>query len=85
MLERILANCLEDYQYVGFTLRELDDHVLELCYMGERVGLFSSTGATQQRIKQTCQRYLREHEYRKTVDADKMRGNISTSITKAKR
>jgi hypothetical protein len=71
MLEQILANWLGDYQYIGFTLSQVDDHVLELRFMGKKVGLFSSIGATEQRIRQTCQRYLREHEYRNTVDADK--------------
>ena len=63
MLKEVLAACLGDYDHIGFKLSELDDHLLELSFMGRRVALFSSTGATVAAVRQACQEYLREHEF----------------------
>lgn len=61
MLEQILANCLGNYQYSGFTLSEIDDHLLELRFMGKKVAFFSSMGATGEQIRNICKQYLEEH------------------------
>lgn len=62
MLETVLAACLGDYTHLGFTLSEIDDHTLELRFMGKHVGYFVSTGATEAGVKEACQVYLRGHE-----------------------
>lgn len=60
MLEQVLMRCLGKYSYTGFTLSEIDDHVLELRFIGKRVALFSTSGATEEQIRYACKQYLEE-------------------------
>jgi hypothetical protein len=46
----------------GFTLETSDDHVAVLLHRGERIAVFSQTGATQESIQAECARHLvQEH------------------------
>ena len=42
----------------GFTLETPDDHVAILLHNGERVAIFSQTGATEESIQAECARHL---------------------------
>lgn len=63
LMQEVLNASLGDYSHIGFTLHELDDHFLELRFMGKHVGYFSSVGATIAGIHEACQIYLRAHEF----------------------
>ena len=43
----------------GFSLREPDDHIVELWYKGEWVGRFSSIGASPATIEWVAQEHLK--------------------------
>ena len=42
----------------GFTLEHPDDHVVVLLHEGERVAVFSQTGATEESIQAECACHL---------------------------
>lgn len=42
----------------GFTLEHPDDHVVALLHQGQRVAIFSQTGATEESIQAECARHL---------------------------
>ncbi len=63
MLKEELTARLGDYYHIGFTLSEVDDHFLELHFMGQHVGYFGNTSATIEAIRQSCQEYLKQHEF----------------------
>ena len=42
----------------GFTLEHPDDHVVVLLHEGEKVAVFSQTGATEESIQAECARHL---------------------------
>jgi len=42
----------------GFSLRESDDHIVELWYKGERVGRFSAAGVTSESLEKAAEQHL---------------------------
>jgi len=42
----------------GFTLEHPDDHILALLHQGQRIAVFSQTGATEESIQAECARHL---------------------------
>ena len=57
---------LGQFAHRGFTLEHPDDHVLFLKHDGERLAVFSQTGATPESLQAECTRYLAEsHSKRK--------------------
>ena len=57
MLEAILEAALTvEQRREGFSLDELDDHILRLLYQGEPVAYFSSSGATVEEIRAKADR-----------------------------
>ncbi len=46
------------YEQWGFTLEHPDDHVLFLMHKGERIAIFSQSGATEESIQETCANHL---------------------------
>ena len=42
----------------GFTLYHPDDHVLFLMHEGERIAVFSQTGATEDSLQEECAHHL---------------------------
>ena len=57
-MQSILNEALGEYQSKGFRLLELDDHILALYYLDNRVGIFSQGGATIPVVRETCQKCL---------------------------
>ena len=57
-MQSILNEALGSYQSKGFRLMELDDHILALYHLDERVGIFSQGGATIPSIRATCQKHM---------------------------
>ncbi|MBA7658742.1 hypothetical protein ES703_66701 [subsurface metagenome] len=49
---------LGQFTHRGFTLEHPDDHVLFLMHEGERIGVFSQTGATPESLQAECARHL---------------------------
>ena len=61
--EEVFKACLGDYDHIGFKMTQLDDHFLELFFMGKHVAYFSAQGATVAGIRQACQEYLNRYEF----------------------
>lgn len=57
-MQSILTASLGDYAEQGFSLYQLDDHVLALDHKDDSVCTFSAEGATIPKIRQECQRHL---------------------------
>jgi len=49
---------LGEFSRWGFTLEHPDDHVLFLMLSGERIAVFSQTGATPESLQAECARHL---------------------------
>jgi len=43
---------------LGFSLKESDDHIVELWYKGERVGRFSATSVTSESLEKAAEQHL---------------------------
>ena len=61
---------LGQFAHWEFTLELPDDHVLFLMHDGERIAIFSQTGATPESLQAECARHLAEsHSKRKAEDS----------------
>ena len=58
---------LDEFACQGFTLEYPDDHLLFLMHEGERVAVFSQTGATQGNLQEECARHLEEKHYHRAT------------------
>ncbi len=57
-MQSILNAVLDEYQLKGFRLVEPGDHILELYYQDERVGIFNQSRATIPAIREACREHL---------------------------
>jgi len=58
MVTKVQVQGLGEFARYGFTLEHPDDHVLYLMHQGERVAVFSQTGATEESLQAECARHL---------------------------
>ena len=58
MVTKVQVQGLGEFARYGFTLEHPDDHVLYLMHQGERVAVFSQTGATEESLQVECARHL---------------------------
>ena len=66
MVTRAQIEGLGEFAHRGFTLEHLDDHILFLMHEGERIAVFSRTGATAASLQAACAEHLAEsHPKRK--------------------
>ena len=63
MLTAVLGACLGDYQFIGFSLVELVDDLIELRYHGKPIGYVSKTQGRVEEVRQACKSYLRSHDF----------------------
>lgn len=58
MTTRAQVQGLGEFMNYGFTLEHPDDHLILLLHDGEKVAIFSQTGATGGSIQHECARHL---------------------------
>jgi len=58
MVTNMQTQALGEFARRGFTLEYPDDHVVRLIHEGERVAVFSQTGATEESLQAECARHL---------------------------
>jgi hypothetical protein len=64
---------LGEFACQGFTLEYPDDHLLFLMHEGERVAVFSQTGAAQESLQDECARHLvMEHGWDGCLDGEEL-------------
>ncbi len=65
-----VAETLGTYYETGFDLVTPDDDFLFLLHEGERIAIFSQTGATADSIRTSCSRHLLVNHSRAVYQAD---------------
>lgn len=67
---KCIAETLGTYYELGFDLVTPDDDVLFLLHEGERIAIFSQTGATGESIRSCCSSHLLVNHSRAVYQAD---------------
>ena len=69
MVRRAQIEGLGEFAHRGFTLKHPDNHGLFLMHEGERIAVFSKSGATSASLQAKCAEHLaKSHSKRKADD-----------------